>query len=178
MTTVAKIDRKPANKTNLPKPPKDPQKKATPWAKKRLDNVMRALRALTVLEARFSAAKGEARPEFKVDANAAAENIGEAVASAEAALANIQQLVGRDYKPQSERVPLATGVPVWIRGAVWARKYHGLFTPEDMKGLKVIAVQGKLARAQSTSGKEIIEPVGSFRTYEVDYTKAVEERAA
>lgn len=168
----------PAPAAKKEKKAKDPNKKSKPWIAKRQDNGMRALRALTNLFEKFSSGTaGEARPELAEKTKAIRTHVRGALAAAETAVKEIAGLATNNYKPETEKVKLEVGTPVWLRGAVWVSKYHGLYSAEELKDLKVTAIQGKMVKATSASGVHVVQPSGAFRTHEVDYAKAVEKAA-
>jgi hypothetical protein len=178
-TKTDKAQAKGEKKEKLPKAPRDPNKVVKPWIGKRQDNAMRALRALSTLKERFGSAAGEGRDEFQEETRNARESIKAAVQFVEATVASIAKLQQGHYKPLSEKVKLEAGVLVWIKGGVWRKKFAGLYKPEEMEGLKVVALasDGKIVRARTASGEvQIVEPVGVFKTTPVDYVKAMEEK--
>lgn len=178
MSTV-KTNATTSKKENLPKPPSDKKKEGKTWVQKRVDNAMRALRALTTLKERFDAGtRTEHRPDYAAHVRDVGQQVTDALGGIESAVKRLIGLGNQGYKPENEKVTIEAGVEVWLRPPVWCNKYHGLYSPEEMAGLTIKSMHGKTARARSDSGIEVVEPIGSFRTRPVDYAQAVAEREA
>jgi hypothetical protein len=164
----------------LPKPPRDPQapKKADKSFLARLiERTTRTIKQVNEVQLRtkkMDAVDGLSHPEHGKAVRIVSDSADEAVEALHEVLTNLSELSDAGYEPSIKggRATLAVGSQVWLRGAVWVRKYQALYTPEELDGLQIVAVSGKIARAKADSGVQFAEPVGSFTTHPVSYEAA------
>lgn len=168
----------PANKENLPLPPsaKPAKKAAKTFLAKLIERTARAIKQANEIEAR-TALMIEKAPELAKNVREAVESVRGASVDAKASLhetlEELTSLQDLGYaftgKGGAQRAPLAIGKQVWLRHGVWVRKYAPVYQPEELDGLEVVAVVGKVVRAKTASGLQITEPVGSFTTQATSY---------
>jgi hypothetical protein len=163
----------------LPPAPKDPEKVQASFLSKLIDRVTRAIKQVNEAQVRTRAivSLDGKHKDHGASVAVVGDSIDEASTALHEALATLSELSDAGYTPALKKAPrlaLTTGAQVWLRGPVWVRKYQPMYKPEELDGLEIVAVSGKLARAKTTSGLQITEPVTSFTTVAHSYENAAE----
>lgn len=181
MTTARANTHQPTNtntrpqRSGPPPAPRDPQRQrpGKTWSQKRVENLMQAIKTTKRMAEKFDPLRAEGREAFKEKAHAIHAAAKQQLAALEGLLPHLNALAEANYEPETARAKLDEGTSVWVKPGVWTRKYAGMFTADEVKGLKVISVNGKLVKARSEQGITLVDPAGAFTTKEVDYNAAV-----
>jgi hypothetical protein len=156
-----------------PRAPRDPERPNKGFVAKLIERTTRAIKQVNELQVRTRAlhALDGKHATHGTAVSIVGGSVDEASQSLHEVLETLSELDEAGYAPTIKvgRPTLAAGTQVWLRSGVWVRKYAPMFKPEELDGLEIVAVSGKVARAKSASGVQITEPVGAFTTTATSY---------
>ncbi len=167
-------------KTKQEKPKKEKAEKAVKsFMEKLSDRVGRSLKQTTEINIRTQPlARMVPEDDQHFDA---VETLAEAIDVAVTKIREASEVLGTlrtgGFAPASavRSVKLSEGAQVWLRKSPWIKKYSGLFKPEELDGLAVLKINGRMVQARTPKGIVIADVAGAFTTAPTDYASALAE---
>ena len=162
--------------TQRPAAPRDPEKVTKPFITKLIDRVTRAIKQVNEVQTRTKAIVA-VDGKHKIHGSSitiVGGTIDEASVSLHEALETLAELAEAGYEPSSapSRHTFAVGAQVWLKKNVWVKKFQPMYKPEELDGMEVVSVNGKLVRAKTASGLQLNESARVFTTTPTSYETA------